>query len=172
TRIVPITNAFVRTISLNSRLTTDHVLYMHHLLHQPGRGLDADTLQEDLLEGRLHALEAPDRQPRVDDVAQEVLRRRVRADAHLGDVPVLADLRDHRRGAQVRHRLRRPLLQRDRDVFATVPALDIGDRAVDDLLTPREDADVVADPLGLLDHVRAEDDRPTLPLEIEDDLLE
>src|SRR5690606_31549265 len=171
-RMVPIRNAFVWTISVNSRLMTGQVLDMHHLLRHPGRGPGADPFQEDLLERWLDALEAPDRQPRVDHAAEEVLRGGVRAKPNPGDVPLLADIRDHGTRAQPFHRLRRPVLECDRDVLPAVPAFHVRERSVDHLLAPREDAHVVADPLGLLDHVRAEDDRALLALQIQDDLLE
>src|SRR5690606_21280608 len=172
-RTVPMTNAFVRTISVNSRRITAIVLDMLHLLRgvEPGGGLGTDSLDEDLLEGRHDALEAahPDSPP--DEVLEEVLRVGVPAQHHGEVAPLLTHLGDEGRCAQASDGLVAPLLERDRDVRTAVRVAHLRHGAVDHLLASRQDADVVADPFRLLDHVRAEDDRPALPLQLEDDLL-
>ena len=60
----------------------------------------------------------------------------------------------------------------DRDVAAAVLGLEVGDRAVEHLVAVRDDADRVAEALGVFHQVRAEDDRAPLAPEVDDRVLE
>ena len=84
--------------------------------------------------------------------------------------------RDHRRtadpfdgGAQI---VERAAVQAERHVLARVLVPDPVERAVQDLPPVGNDADMVAEPLGVLDQVGAEEDRPAGPLEIGDDVAQ
>ena len=63
-------------------------------------------------------------------------------------------------------------LQRERDVSLAVLLLHVGDGAVEHLLAPRDDANRIAEPLGVVHQVRAEDHRLAALLELDDGVLE
>src|SRR3954469_17244516 len=145
---VAIRNHFDRTRSRYSRLMIAQSLAMsaHPLFDLGpcdalvGRSVCAHLLQEDLMQRRLDHLESLYRCARLDNAAQQHLR--VGAGRHLDleeTVRVVGALDQSLVPQDRRHSGHAVALERECDVSLPVLFLDVGDRAVENLLATRDD---------------------------------
>src|SRR5690348_6997481 len=135
----PRTKARVCTRCRYSRRMTAHSLALttHALLD----AVRADRLQENLVQRRLHELEARDGRSGRHESLEQPLRRRVARELQLEELILVVHTRDERpvgehRGDPVRH----VTTQRERNVPLAVRTLHGGDGPVEHLLATRDDA--------------------------------
>src|ERR1035437_7759666 len=171
---VPMRNHLERTRSRYSRRNTTPSLRMSTLAtHSLLDASRADFIQEDLMQRRLHQLEALNRSAGLHDAAQQRLRIGARCELDLVEpVRVVGARHERPIGEDVRDR--RPSLtgNRERDDTRSVCCLDVDDGTVEHLVAMRDDADGVADAFRVVHQMRAEDDGLAASLEIDDRVLE
>src|SRR5688500_18730491 len=154
---VPMRNHLLRTRSRYSRSTTAQSLPLttQSLLDAAG----ADPMQEDLVQRRLHELEAADLRARGYQPLQEQLGRRTGRQLDLEEAVLVVHAAHERRvGEDAGRPACLAVGQSDRDVSLAMAAADVADRPVEHLLAAGDDADRVAHALRVVHHVRAEDD--------------
>src|SRR3990172_4792384 len=143
-KIVVMMNHFVRTRSTYSRLITAQSLPMAG--HPRLDARRADPFEEDLVQRRLHELEALDARARVHETLEQRLGIGAPLKRDLEEAVRVVHALDHPVVAQhLAHELRPAVGERERDIVAPVFGLHAGDRAVEHLLAARDDADRVAE---------------------------
>src|SRR5262245_52109505 len=147
-----------RTRSRNSRLNTTRTLSMAgHPLFDAGR---AHSIEKDLVQRRRYHLEATYTRSGGDNLLEQVLRIRARCELDLEKAVLVVGARDE--PAILQHREqpvpRRPVHGK-RNVARSFGLLHRGHLAVQYLLPASDDAYGVAQALGIVHEVRAEDHR-------------
>src|SRR5450759_9131 len=155
---VAIRNHFDRTRSRYSRLMIAQSLAMSgHPLFDANR---TDLLKENLMQRRLDHLESLHRGARFDDSPKQHLRIGARRHLDLEEfVGVVSALHQGVVAQYRRYAGNSIALERERDVPLPVLFLHRGDGSIEHLLAARDDADRIAQPLGVVHQMRAEDHR-------------
>src|SRR5437667_1005579 len=151
-----------RMRSTNSRRITTQTLRIRSRLGS--RGIRADQVDEDLVQGRLLQLELRQPRPRRHQALQDLLRIGARGELQLGILTVVVDLA-HKRF--ICKHLRGPTeapVEPDHQMVSAPCPLDVRERAIHQLPPPRNDAQLLAQLFGLLHDVGREQDRlPATP---------
>src|SRR5688572_1110901 len=164
-------NHRVRTRSRYSRAVMTQSLSM--AAHPVLDAARAHTVEEDPVQGGAYELEPFDRRARTHQPREEILRRCVRGELDL-EHPIRVVTARHQRAVaeNLRHAGRCSVRQHDRHMAVALTRLHLGDGAIQYFLTARDDADRVAETLGVVHEMRTEDHRlPTLP-QLDDDVLQ
>src|SRR5947207_1310499 len=163
-------NHRLRMRSTNSRRITTQTLRIRSRLGS--RGIRADQVDEDLVQGRLLQLELRQPRPRRHQALQDLLRIGARGELQLGILPVIVHLAHE---GLVCKQLRRPAeaaVEPDDQMVSAVGALDVRERAVHELPPPRDDAQLLAQLLGLLHDVGREQDGLPATAQVEHRVLQ
>src|SRR5437667_1956606 len=162
-------NHRLRMRSTNSRRITTQTLRIRSRLSS--RGIRADQVDEDLVQGRLLQLELRQPRPRRHQALQDLLRIGARGELQLGILPVVVHLAHE---GLVCKQLRRPAeaaVEPDDQMVSAVDALDVRERAVHELPPLRDDAQLLAQLFGLLHDVGREQDRLPATPQVEQGVL-
>src|SRR6266513_1028362 len=155
-------NHRLRMRSTNSRRITTQTLRIRSRLGS--RGIRADQVDEDLVQGRLLQLELRQPRPRRHQALQDLLRIGARGELQLGILTVVVDLA-HK--LFICKYLRGPTeapVEPDHEMVSATCPLDVRERAIHQLPPPRNDAQLLAQLFGLLHDVGREQDRlPATP---------
>src|SRR6266699_13455 len=149
-RIADAQNHLLRTRSTNSRRITAQILRT--------RRLRPHQVDEDLVQRRLLQLELGQPRARRHQALEDLLGIGAGGELELGILAVVVHLAHER---SVREHLRRPTeapVEPDDEMVSAVRPLDVRERAVHELPPPRDDAQLLAQLLGLLHNVRREQD--------------
>src|SRR5204863_7680544 len=149
-RIVPTQNHLVRTRSMNSRRMIARTLRTGHLRAgvRPRR-VRPHEIDEDLVQRRRDEFELRESRARRHERFEDLLRVRSGRELELG---VLAEVLDLRHKAPVGEYLGRPAvgpIERHGQVPRTMLPLHLSDSPIHSLLPAGDDADVIADLLGV-----------------------
>src|SRR6266513_2527239 len=163
-RMAETQNHLLRTRSTNSRRITARILRTHRLRpHQ---------VDEDLVQRRLLQLELGQPRARRHEALEDLLGVRAGRELELGILPVIVHLAHE---GLVCKQLRRPAeaaVEPDDQMVSAVGALDVRERAVHELPPPRDDAQLLAQLLGLLHDVGREQDGLPATAQVEHRVLQ
>src|SRR3989441_636717 len=177
-RIADTQNHFVRTRSTNSRRTTAQILCIGAAVcaasaaRRRGGGLGTNQIHEDFVQRGTRQLEAGEPRSGVDQGLEDRLRIGARRELQLR---LLAEVLQLRHELSVREDLARvPLaaIERDDHVLAPMRVLDFGERAIDELLAARDDAEPVTELFRMLHDVGGEEDGLAAPPVVDDGIAE
>src|SRR5882724_6532903 len=162
-------NHRVRMRSTNSRRITTQTLRIRS--HLGSRGIRADQVDEDLVQGRLLQLELRQPRPRRHQALQDLLWIGARSELQLGILPVVINLAHE---AFICKHLRcsaKAAVEPDDEMVSAMCPLDVREDAVYQLPSPRDDAQLLAQLLRLLHDVGREQDRFPAAAQVEHRVL-
>src|SRR3989442_13448751 len=166
--------ALWRPPSTTSRRTTAHTLRMDSLPFgprlRPSR-LGPYQVDEDFVERGLHQLEP--RQPGAggDEPLQDLLGVRPGRELELGVLPIVVDPLHKPLVCEDLLRTTGTAVEPDDEMVSAMCPLDVAEGAVHELLPSGDDAELVAQLLGLLHDVRREEDRLPAPAQCQHRIL-
>src|SRR5438874_1867209 len=162
-RMAETQNHLLRTRSTNSRRITARILRTHRL--RP------DQVDEDLVQRRLLQLEPGQPRPRCHESLEDLLGVGAGRELDLGILPIVVHVAHQ--GLVCEH-LRRPTqapIEPEDEMVPTMCPLDVRERAVHQLPSARDDAQLLAQLLGLLHDVGREQDRLPATAQVEHRVL-
>src|SRR5947207_1496562 len=162
-RMAETQNHLLRTRSTNSRRITARILRTHRL--RP------DQVDEDLVQRRLLQLEPGQPRPRCHESLEDLLGVGAGRELDLGILPIVVYVAHQ---GLVGEHLRRPAqapIEPEDEMVPTMCPLDVRERAVHQLPSARDDAQLLAQLLGLLHDVGREQDRLPATAQVEHGVL-
>src|SRR5882762_4697402 len=157
-------NDFLRTRSTNSRRMTAWTLLTGRSV---ARHLRADQVDEDLVERRLLELEAREPGARRHQPCEHALRVRAGCELELGVLTVIVDSAHELLICKHVCCSTGVAVEPDDEMVSTMCPLDVAKRTVHQLPSTGDDAQLLAQPLGLLHDVRGEEDGLATAVQIE-----
>src|SRR2546422_5007039 len=174
TRIADTQNHLLRTRSTNSRRMTAKTLRTRDQLlpHSGARGVAAHEVDEDLVQGRLHDLKPGEPCSGSHKQPQQLLRVCPGRELELGILPVVVHLLHQPPLRKQARRVPSLAVEPNGEMLSARSSLDVAKRAAHEFSSARDDAQLVAQLLGLLHDVRREEHGHATLAQLEHDVLE